>query len=85
MPVPAPTYCRPEAYELFAAAVPQLETEYGLLMASVALSMHELSGIEPDQVDRSLQRMADTVRSRVHSDNESAILAHAHHFSGLPV
>jgi regulator of sirC expression with transglutaminase-like and TPR domain len=47
-------------------------------MAAVAISMHELDGVDPEGVDRSLQQMADTVLARVNGSCETAVLAHAH-------
>jgi len=78
MPAPAPAYCRPEAYELFAASVQQLDSSDGLLMAAVAISMHELDDVDPAAVDRQLQDYVDTVHSRVHGGHEPALLAHTH-------
>jgi regulator of sirC expression with transglutaminase-like and TPR domain len=79
MVVPAPAHCRPAAYQLFAATLPHLDSTEGLVAAATALSMHELENATPADVEHSLQRMADTVRGRLSSGNESALLAHVHH------
>lgn len=80
-PVPAnakPVHCRPEAFALFAAQVPHLESSRGLLHAAVALSMHELHEADPAGVEARLDHLAQTVRARVKSDQPQALLAHAH-------
>ncbi|MEM7203380.1 MAG: transglutaminase-like domain-containing protein [Planctomycetota bacterium] len=78
MQVPSPTYCRPEAFELFAESVERLDSNYGLLMAAVAISMHELPDVDVAGVDSALQNITDTVRERAPSGSEPALLAHAH-------
>ena len=78
MPAPAPAYCRLEAYELFAESVDRLETSQGLLQASVAIAMHEMEEVTPEQVDAEIQEIADTIRSRVAGQSTTALLAHTH-------
>jgi len=73
-----PVHCRPEAFELFAAQVPVIETGEGLLRAAVAMAMHELDRATPAAVEARLQGLADRVRSRVRSTQAEAVLAHAH-------
>lgn len=73
-----PTYCRPEAFVLFAESVSRLETSYGLLMAASAIAMHELDDADPEGIDHELQELSDTVQSRLVGDNPHAVLAHAH-------
>lgn len=78
MHTPSPVHCRPEAYALFSESLPRLETGYGLLMAAVAISMHDLLDVDPGAVDRSLQTLTDTVKTRINGHSDSAKLAHAH-------
>lgn len=78
MPESAPIYCRPHAFELFAAQVPFLDERRGLLKAAIAMSMHELDDVEPAFIDEKLESAADLVRSRVRSGNRAALLAHLH-------
>lgn len=73
-----PEFCRLEAFTHFSQNLPQVETVDGLLGAATAISMHELSGVVPAQVDDSLERLADRVRRRATSRHPTAILANLH-------
>jgi regulator of sirC expression with transglutaminase-like and TPR domain len=73
-----PTLCRPEAYELFRQQVPIIETTDGLLNAAIAISMHALDDVDPQEVDDELQELAHRVSSRVSSPQTQALLAHLH-------
>jgi regulator of sirC expression with transglutaminase-like and TPR domain len=75
---PSPVHCRPKAFELFARQMPVLDTTEGLLRAAVAISMHEIPGADPAEVDQQIQRLADRVRRRLRSRNVHAVLAHLH-------
>lgn len=75
---PPPVYCRPKAFELFARQMPVVDTTEGLFRAAIAISMHELEDIEPNDVDRQIQQLSDRVRRRLHSRNVHAVLAHLH-------
>jgi regulator of sirC expression with transglutaminase-like and TPR domain len=71
-------HCRPEAYELFRASLPALETGEGLLRAAIAISMHQLEGVTTTWVDRELEDLAQEVRARVRSQDPRAVFAHLH-------
>lgn len=71
-------YCRPEAYHLFRAQMPRIETLDGLIAAAVAVSMHELPHASIEAVDRELWKYASLVRSRAPSGRPEALLAHLH-------
>jgi regulator of sirC expression with transglutaminase-like and TPR domain len=71
-------HCRPEAYELFRSQMKAIDTTRGLLMAAVAVSLHELKGASAEKVDREIDRYAELVRRRVRSDSIDAKLAHLH-------
>jgi regulator of sirC expression with transglutaminase-like and TPR domain len=73
-----PIRCRREAFEMFARQLPRLQTGDALLRAAVAISMHELEQADPLVCDRQIQEWADLVRSRVHSGDYRALIAHAH-------
>lgn len=75
---PKPTACRPQAYDLLAGQLPNIQTSSGLLAAAVAVSMHELEHVDLAEVDAAIQRHADTVARRVVSDDPKAMLAHLH-------
>ncbi len=73
-----PICCDPEAFKLLASQLSAIESTDALLYGAIALSMHQLSGIVPSRIDTRLQRMADTIRSRVRGHQPQAILAHMH-------
>jgi regulator of sirC expression with transglutaminase-like and TPR domain len=74
----APVYCRACAYDLFARALADLDSDDGLVLASCALSMHELDDVNPPLVGQMLASLADEVRSRVKGPQPDALLAHLH-------
>lgn len=74
----SPNFCRPIAFEHFVRQLDTLETTASLVQAAVAISMHELEGIDPDQVAGRLDKLAARIGGRVHSGNEQALLAHLH-------
>lgn len=78
MSVDKPTYCRPRAYELFAAQVPLIHTSRGLMVAAVAIAMHEMKDVDPAGVEQQIEHYAQNVRSRVRSDHPEALQAHLH-------
>jgi len=73
-----PEHCRPAAFHLFAEQIPVLETTNGLLKAAIAISMHGLDDVDPEDVELQLQAMADEVSSRVQGRQPQALLAHLH-------
>jgi regulator of sirC expression with transglutaminase-like and TPR domain len=73
-----PTHCRPAAFDLFRAQADQVESPQALLKAAIAVAMHEMIEVDPDQVLQSVDRLAFDVRSRVRSQNPHAVLAHLH-------
>ncbi|MBP89832.1 MAG: hypothetical protein CMJ64_24515 [Planctomycetaceae bacterium] len=73
-----PSLCRPEAFRFFQQQIPNIETTEGLLNAAIAVSMHALEDVEPEQVNDELQELAHRVSSRVGSQQIQALLAHLH-------
>jgi regulator of sirC expression with transglutaminase-like and TPR domain len=73
-----PHFCRPLAYEHFCRQLDSLDATPSLVQAAVAIAMHELEGIVPDEVSSRLNRLAARVGGRVHSGNQEALLAHLH-------
>jgi regulator of sirC expression with transglutaminase-like and TPR domain len=73
-----PHFCRPLAYEHFCRQLDSLDATPNLVQAAVAIAMHELEGIVPEDVAGRLNRLAARVGGRVHSGNEQALLAHLH-------
>jgi len=75
-----PLCCSPRAYELLIKQLPSLSSLDSLVHAAVAVSMHQMDEVEPATVDATIQRYADTVRSRVRGRQPQALLAHLHEF-----
>jgi regulator of sirC expression with transglutaminase-like and TPR domain len=73
-----PVYCNPDAYNLFAEEVPKLDTTDGFLRASIAVAMHALDDVIPEDVDDYLLALATRVRARARSDQVTALVAHLH-------
>lgn len=58
--------------------VPVINSSDALLQGAIAIAMHAHPDLDPAQVDGTLQRYADTVRSRVRGSQPQALLAHLH-------
>lgn len=71
-------FCRPAAREAFVAQLSRLETTEGLLNAAIAVSMHELTDVQPGEIQQQLNALADRVRGRVAGDSTAALLANLH-------
>ena len=78
MPKPTPIACRPAAFRLFAAQLPTLSTNRGLLRAAIAISMHELPNVVPDSVEQGVMDIAARIRRRLKNPLPEALLAHLH-------
>lgn len=72
--------CSPEAFKLMARQIASLNSSDALLYGAIALSMHQVEGVNPAAIDARLQQYADAVRQRVHGRQPQAILAHLHDF-----
>ncbi len=76
-----PLCCSPRSYELLIQQLPSLSSIDSLVRAAVAVSMHQMEeAADPAVVDATLQKFADTVRSRVRGRQTQALLAHLHEF-----
>lgn len=73
-----PVCCNPTAFEWFKRVIPQIDSTDALLSGSLAIARLGMFDFDPEKVDRTLQKMADCVRSRVKSRNQKALLAHLH-------
>ena len=77
--MPKATHCRKEAFELFRAQMPHIETTQGLLRAATAISFHHLDAITMEQVEGVVDTYAKDVMKHVRRpDNPDAVLAHLH-------
>ena len=73
-----PLCCTPEAYNLLGRIATTIESPDALVQGAVAIAMHQLENVKPEDVDITLQRYADTIRSRVRGAQPQALLAHLH-------
>jgi len=73
-----PIYCRPEAYQLFRASLPNLRSTAGLLRAAVAVSLHALDDVNPSTVEYRLRDLSERVRQRAPSGRMAALHANLH-------
>lgn len=73
-----PLCCTTPAFRLLAKQLPSINSPDALLNGAVAISMHQMEDIDAAGVDAEIQKLADTVRSRVRGDQPQAMLAHLH-------
>src|SRR5689334_9082162 len=73
-----PQCCAPDAFNLLARQVGAIESPDALVHGATAIAMHQMDNIDPAEVDATIQRLADTVRSRVRGSQPQALLAHLH-------
>jgi regulator of sirC expression with transglutaminase-like and TPR domain len=73
-----PLCCSPDAFKLLARQLDVINSPDALLNGAIALSMHQMEKVNPNAVDRQLQRYADMVRARVRGSQPQALLAHLH-------
>lgn len=78
MPRTRPKHCRPHAYRVFAEQAARLGEPDALWRCAVAISMHELEGVDFAAIDARLQSLADRIDERVCSGQHRALIAHAH-------
>lgn len=74
----APRFCRPAAYELFAAQLPTLEETDSLVRAAVAVAMHERDDADLAEVEKTLADIAAAICKRVRSGSPQALVAQLH-------
>src|SRR6266496_3810124 len=73
-----PLCCSPESFNLLSRQVAAIEGPDALVHGAAAIAMHQLDTVDMAEVDATLQRYADTVRSRVRGSQPQALLAHLH-------
>ncbi|MEY2980652.1 MAG: hypothetical protein RL562_879 [Planctomycetota bacterium] len=78
VPAPAPVHCRPEAWSLLQDQLERIETPEGLLGGALALALHAEPSLVPERVEIELDRITESIRVRLHSDDPRAAVAHAH-------
>jgi regulator of sirC expression with transglutaminase-like and TPR domain len=73
-----PLCCSPESFNLLARQVAAIESPDALVHGATAIAMHQLDHVDLADVDATVQRYADTVRSRVRGSQPQALIAHLH-------
>jgi regulator of sirC expression with transglutaminase-like and TPR domain len=73
-----PLCCAPEAFNLLSSQVGCIESPDALVRGATAIAMHQIENVDAAEVDATLQRLADSVRSRVRGTQPQALLAHLH-------
>lgn len=73
-----PLCCSTRAFKLLSQQLSGINSTDALVHGAVAISLHQLEDADVATVDATLQRYADTVRSRVRGRQPQAILAHLH-------
>jgi len=70
--------CQPEALQFFVEQLPILETNEGLMRATIAVSMHAFDDVDPVRVEQRLQVLSLRVKERSPSGRPAGILANMH-------
>jgi regulator of sirC expression with transglutaminase-like and TPR domain len=73
-----PLCCSPAAIKLLGRQVGSIESTDSLVAAAVAISGHRSNIVDVKDVERQLNKLAETVRSRVKGSQPQALLAHLH-------
>lgn len=73
-----PLCCTPEAFKLMSRQIASIESPDALIYGATAIAMHQVENVDPAAVDATIQRYADTVRSRVRGPQTQALMAHLH-------
>ena len=73
-----PAYCRQSAFEAFCRELPAIDTPRGLLRAAAAIGLHAEPEASVDHVEDVVCRLASSVRRRVRTTSQQAVLAHLH-------
>lgn len=79
-PSTPPLCCSVGSYELFQSQIKQISSSNGLLKASVAVSMHQISQAQFKDIDRELNGYAKIIHSRVKGCQPQAMIAHLHYY-----
>ena len=75
-----PLCCSSRSFGLMARQLAAINSSDALLQGAIAISMHQMEEVDPAAVDATLQKYADSVRSRVRGHQPQALLAHLHEF-----
>lgn len=73
-----PSHCNKRAFACLAKQLPELDTTRGLLRCAVAVSMHELDGVDLASVESQVDKLIVKIGRRIKSAHPRAVMAHAH-------
>jgi len=73
-----PQCCQLDAFTLLARQMGSIESADALLVGAVAIAMHHMPKTDLQAVDQQIQKLVETVRSRVRGTQTQAVLAHLH-------
>ncbi len=73
-----PTHCRAAAFERFQLQLPALDTDVGLERAAVAIAMHELTDMHPEDIEARLDALARRIEKDHADASERARIALLH-------
>jgi regulator of sirC expression with transglutaminase-like and TPR domain len=73
-----PLCSSPDVFKLLTKQATQIESPDALLHGAVAIAMHQMPGVDPARVDKTIQSYVEIIRSRVRGTQPQALLAHMH-------
>lgn len=73
-----PAYCRQAALRAWRTGLTDINGPPGLFRAAWAIALHELPDADLAAGEKTVEQLADTVRSRIRSQHVDAVLAHLH-------
>jgi len=73
-----PLCSSPDVFKLLTKQATQIESPDALLHGAVAIAMHQMPGVDPTRVDKTIQSYVEIIRSRVRGTQPQALLAHMH-------
>jgi len=78
MPVSNPTYCKPEAFELFQEQLSNINSPAGLVNTACAIGVHAHEDVDIPAVHAQFEDLATRIENRYTSTRPEVIMAHAH-------
>jgi regulator of sirC expression with transglutaminase-like and TPR domain len=75
-----PICCTPAAFSLLSRQLTDLDSPAALLRGAIAVANHQLDEVNVSEIEATIDRYAQTIRSRVHGSQEQAIVAHLHDY-----
>ncbi|MCI0361082.1 MAG: hypothetical protein L0211_21595, partial [Planctomycetaceae bacterium] len=73
-----PIYCRPEAFQFFVDQMPVLWKIDGLVRAAIAVSMHALDDVVPEQTESQIRALSARVQAAASGSAPSHLQAALH-------